>query len=103
MEVYPLHSEEHLNKPLWLVCGYKYSPEVIPCLIRHHDEGLVIWGYSVYRNSPGFRTYGTALSSFYSMRVKEYGWNLPLRFFDDQDSALLYVKELTRIHPSLLC
>jgi len=79
------------NIPLWVVYGYDSFPSILCCKIwpSRGDGVLYIWGYSVYRNSPGFRTLGQS--------AVNWALSVPnVKFFDDQDEALAYLKQLTK-------
>jgi len=58
-----------------------------------------IWGYSVYKRSPGFRTLGAAVESnqYCDWVVKHNP-----KFFLTQEEALGYLKELTTPKQSAL-
>jgi len=79
---------EFLDRPLWCVYGEQCFPSMICCKVIHDDRyGPTIWGYSVYRNSPGFRTLGRNLKTW----VKQ---NKAI-FFADQMMALQFMANIT--------
>jgi hypothetical protein len=86
----PLDPTNH-DKPLWIVCGaYVHEPVLLLAKInRHATCGLTIWGYSVYRRQPGFRTLGLALAKW--SERQGYG---PF-YFDAQAAALAHLAKLT--------
>lgn len=88
MLVDPRDSKNH-RRTLWCVYGPDCFPTVFACQIIPHGDGAAIWGYSVYRGKPGFRTLGRELSG---------GWieENDARFFDNQQEALNYLLLLTR-------
>lgn len=59
------------------------------CIVRDHPTcGLTIWGYSVYRRSPGFRTLGLSL--------KEWRKEVESpKFFEHQVHALSHLADIT--------
>jgi hypothetical protein len=74
----------NFNKPLWVVYGSKYQPSVLCCLINNTSGYTVIWGYSVWANSAGFRTLGQCLSTWMEKSDE-------VLFFDVQVTALEYL------------
>jgi hypothetical protein len=84
------------GRPLWVIYGPKCHPTFICAKLRAYNEkhalqplgtagpNVCIWGYSVYKRVPGFRTMGTGIE----------GLDAP-HFFADQDEALGYLKKLT--------
>lgn len=56
------------NIPLWCVHGHEAHPS-IHCLKLKMSPAvtnfqLTVWGYSVYKGEPGFRTLGKSLTAF---------------------------------------
>lgn len=50
------------NQLLWFVYGEINSLYIDAVRLRVSSEfGFIVWGYSVYRRSPGFRTIGSSL------------------------------------------
>lgn len=79
-------------KPLWIIYGHAAFPQ-INCVILDKYQGVVnIWGYSVWKRSPGFRTLGTAFENF--QRRSEI-----LLFTHSQEEALDFLKNLTTPKP----
>lgn len=76
--------------PLWAVMVVHQGLAEIQCLkIRDQSNGdLHVWGYSVWRNSPGFRTLGIRLSAFTERFVS-------CAFYNDHDGALAALKVAT--------
>lgn len=84
------------GRPLWVVYGPKCSPTFIAAKLRAYTEKHVllpigysgpvvcIWGYSVYKRVPGFRTLGISVTELEKPHL-----------FADQDEALAYLKKLT--------
>jgi len=80
---------EHLDTPLWVVYGPDCFPTMFCCKVLNHPTcGLVIWGYSVYRRQPGFRTLGQSLQVWRDDHEKP-------KFFARQDNALLHLAKIT--------
>jgi hypothetical protein len=77
------------DKPLWVIYDYECFPSMLCCKINAATGTPCIWGYSVYKNSPGFRTIGTHLIKwmFKSHEVP--------RFFDIQVAAINYLIHIT--------
>ena len=72
------------NQPLWCVFGPESFPTLFCCVIRENVGAPVIWGYSVYRRKPGFRTLGQELDAWLAERKGDN----PL-FFASLSEALL--------------
>ena len=76
---------------LWCVYGPSCFPQVMCCKVipspREQYTPLTIWGYSVYRNSPGFRTLGIHF-------VKWMRDNPEAKFFRVRNEALAYLANL---------
>lgn len=82
------HLSENHNKVLWCVYGPECFPTMFSCVIKTASHIPAIWGYSVYKRSPGFRTLGREITG---------GWieENRAKFFSEQDDALDYLRELT--------
>jgi hypothetical protein len=82
--------ENYQDEPLWCIYGEsKYWPCILTCklITPGHNNSLNIWGYSVWKDTPGFRTLG--------IPVQE--WNKRhkfIKYFDDQKEALKYLSKL---------
>lgn len=88
------------GKPLWVVYGHECAPSLMCCKLLAYTSdhqllpigtkgtNVVIWGHSVYRNKPGFRTLGQNIDSWAGKSI--YG---PY-FFESQKNAL---EEICRI------
>lgn len=79
-----------LNKQvLWLVYGRDTS--LYMDVVKVHDNGqwgYTVWGYSMYRRSPGFRTIGRSF--------KELSTTHPIaKLFIDQTEAIQYYMSLS--------
>ena len=88
----PFDRQNH-NKPLWVLFGSEAWPQVL--CARIHGYGPSIWGYSVYRRSPGFRTLGRDLRAWISEQERAL-------FFDDHDAMLAELKKWTTPHPKAI-
>lgn len=94
MKVDPLDEANH-DKPLWLVYGHEAWPSFLCCKINLKRHGYpVIWGFSVYRRSPGFRTIGQDVRTWMQATTDRMGYTL-WEFYDNQDEALARLKKLT--------
>lgn len=83
------------DKPLWVVYGVNCFPSIICCkLTLHHKDDVVIWGHSVYRRSPGFRTLGKSVITWINDYKQNFGYDL-FEFYDSQDEALDRIRKLT--------
>lgn len=90
-----------LNTPLWCVYGPNCFPTVFCCMINEpNGGGRAIWGYSVYKRSPGFRTLGQMVgdSKYCGNWIEENS----AKFFLTQDEAFDYLKQLTTPKKSAL-
>ena len=102
-----LKDPKNHGKPLWAVYGYDFTPSLMCCKLLaytadHHllpvganGATVVIWGYSVYRGKPGFRTLGQDVEKWCIARSDE---PRP-RFFESQDLALEEMRKLTTPSP----
>lgn len=90
-EVNPI---DHQNVPLWVVYGItKHHTQIrVVCASSSRDGSVNIWGYSEYKNSPAYRTDGTAVQQFIDTHAYP---KFEPAFFIDQDAALDYLKRLT--------
>lgn len=82
-EVSPL-DPQHAGKPLWCVYGPDCFPSLICCRIKDGN----IWGYSVWKRQPGFRTLGISLEAFAKERETP-------RFYAAQADALERLAKIT--------
>lgn len=77
---------QNFNKILWCVHGTVAHP-LIHCLKikpSPHNDGHYVWGYSVWKREPGFRTLGISVRQF------KGGKDLFL-FFEKKIDALDYL------------
>lgn len=80
---------EHIDETMWAVYGPESFPSLICCRVLNHPTcGPTIWGYSVYRRQPGFRTLGQDLKIW----EMSHDW---VYFFNDHDKALAFMKIIT--------
>lgn len=74
---------------LWCVHGVESFPVIICCKVNKHPScGLTIWGHSVYRRQPGFRTLGAGLDGWMATHSMT-------EFYDDHEEALDRIRDLT--------
>lgn len=86
---------EHHDRVLWCVHGVACFPTMFCCKIRAHAEyGAIIWGYSVYRRKPGFRTLGRNVNSWMQELKEKFGCSM-FEFYDDHSEAIKRVTQLT--------
>lgn len=89
-------NKEFIDTPLWCIYGPECFPVIFCCKISdtvHETPSPVIWGYSVYKEIPGFRTLGRHLTEWIE-EVKNLFGTEPI-FFNRQDEALTYLGKLT--------
>lgn len=79
---------QYLDTPLWCVYGPDCFPTMFACRINNASGRPAIWGYSVYKRSPGYRTLGREVRGGW---VEEHN----AKFFTSQDNAIDYLRELT--------
>lgn len=88
MQIDPTQKENH-DKPLWVVYGVDCFPSLLLCKVNDHATcGPTIWGYSIYKRIPGFRTLGLSLKEWMAREEKP-------RFFDTQAEAFGLLAKLT--------
>ncbi len=56
--------QQHWNKPLFVVYGSTGFPQMLCCKVRLNDGVATIWGFSIWRRTPGFRTLGIKLKTW---------------------------------------
>jgi len=95
MRVFPVQNPDCWNKPLWVIYGYDCFPSILCCKINNGN----IWGFSIYRRSPGFRTLGMNLETWYNEEGKAHTQMVP-EFYDDHEEALEKLRKITS-HPKL--
>ena len=73
--------------PIWCVYGDENWLQFIVCRKRDYlNQASALWGYSVYRRQPGFRTLGVGAD--WCIKNK-------CRFFASQEDALAYLRVAT--------
>jgi hypothetical protein len=86
---------ENLDRTLWCVHGVACFPVIFCCKIRAHAEfGPIIWGYSVYKGQPGFRTLGRNVNTWQQGLQDKFRWDL-FEFYDDHAEAIQRITQLT--------
>jgi len=86
---------ENQDRVLWCVHGVACFPEIFCCKIRADAEyGPIIWGYSVYRRKPGFRTLGRNVNSWMRELQEKFGCSM-FEFYDDHAEAITRITQLT--------
>lgn len=87
LSVEDLQDQKWHNVPLYCVYGSTAYPTIIGCIVSAKTGRLVIWGFSRYNRSPGFRTLGVELAA----------WALPqhAKFFSTSEAAFAHI--MTRI------
>lgn len=79
---------QYRDVPLWCVYGYDCFPEIIACTVHDHGQySLCVWGYSVYRRQPGYRTLGRELQAWMSQYKM-------VEFFAKQEDAIMFINKL---------
>jgi hypothetical protein len=79
----------HHNTPLWAVYDWN-GPAVLACRVNTLQGKATIWGYSVWKRQPGYRTLGVNLSDWRSTARNPV-------FFDKQSEA---IEEVVKRLPS---
>ena len=74
----------HWDKPLWVIYDYDCFPSIVCLKINNASGTPSVWGYSLYRNTAGFRTLGQGLSTW-------MGKSEMVLFFDVQEHAMAYL------------
>jgi len=75
-----------LGVVLWGVYGPDCFPTIFPCKLRNYPvHGRAIWGFSIYRRKPSFRTLGTG---------KDWADKNGLRLFRSKTAAFAEVSRL---------
>lgn len=85
-------ANNYTDRPLWCVYGPSCFPTLFCCKIKLQDIDIsefdyCIWGYSVYKRKPGFRTLGRA--------VKPWAKQNDAKFFLDQEDALAFLQKIS--------
>ncbi len=75
------------QRPLWIVYGRECFPQLLCCKLNM-TETLDIWGYSIYKRSPGFRTLGLNYHKWAATHAMCF-------VFAEQQHALDVLKEIT--------
>lgn len=83
-----VNNEQYHDIPLWCVYGPDSFPSILCCKIQRRTEGLVIWGFSIYKRSPGFRTLGITVEEWRKRYDK-------CKFFDKHEDAIELIMKLT--------
>jgi len=93
----------HHDRALWVVYGTEGFPEMLCCKLRAytstHDllpagtagPEVCVWGYSVWRGKPGFRTLGQTIEGW----TAGVQFAMPPEFYATQEAALARMRELT--------
>lgn len=83
-------SDLPLDTPLWCVYGMKCSPSILACVIKKDMSGeKTIWGYSIYKKQPGYRTLGQHLKAWLNNEFHQNAF-----FFTAQADAIAYLSAL---------
>lgn len=83
------------DRTLWCVHGFDCFPEIFCCKIHLDAEyEPIIWGYSVYRHEPGFRTLGQNVNEWMQRQRDKFGCDL-FEFYDDHAEAIARITQLT--------
>lgn len=82
------YDPQYCDISLWCVYGYDCFPEIIACKLHNHGEyGINIWGYSVYKRKPGYRTLGRQVGEWMEQHKM-------VKFFDNKEDALAFIGKL---------
>lgn len=96
MLVDPNLPENH-DRVLWCVHGVECFPAIFCCKIHMDNKyGPTIWGYSVYRRQPGFRTLGMNVNTWMQELREKFGYGYSMfEFYDDHAEAIARITQLT--------
>ncbi len=78
------------NRVLWLVTqwGNGNVTQLDTVVIKDHPScGPVLWGYSVYRRSPGFRTIGSSVEYM----IAQYRYEVVELFYTEDEARHFYL------------
>lgn len=93
MKITDYHDPVNHGKNLWLVYGQKLFPSILCCQLKRSSMGPAIWGFSVYRRSPGFRTVGREVDTWIE-ELKARGEDM-FELYDSQEEALQRLGDIT--------
>lgn len=81
---------QHWDKPLFVVYGSSAFPSLLCCKVLHRttypDKDPCIWGFSIWRRTPGFRTLGIKLKDWVERETDP-------RFYLSQEEAFEAIRE----------
>lgn len=80
-------ASHHWDKPLFVVYGPGSFPSLLCCKVRLNEGVPTIWGFSIWRRSPGFRTLGIHLETWVEREDNP-------RFYLSQEDALEDIRGL---------
>ena len=89
-------NSQYFDKILWCLHGYDSHPSINCVKIEVSSNGSepIVWGYSEWRNEPGFRTLGQSLSNFKGLKKL-------FLFFENKEDALEYLSIILEPKPCL--
>lgn len=81
---------QYWDKPLFVVYGSSAFPSLLCCKVLHRttypDKDPCIWGFSIWRRTPGFRTLGIKLETWVERETDP-------RFYLSQEEAFEAIRE----------
>lgn len=77
---------QYWDKPLFVVYGSSAFPSLLCCKVRLNDGVPTIWGFSIWRRTPGFRTLGIKLKTWVEQETDP-------RFYLTQEEAFEAIRE----------
>lgn len=77
---------QHWDKPLFVVYGSSAFPSLLCCKVRLNEGVPTIWGFSLWRRTPGFRTLGIKLKTWVERETDP-------RFYLSQEEAFEAIRE----------
>lgn len=80
------------DKRLWIIYEYACFPSVLAAKLRLYEGSIIIWGYSVYKGEPGYRTLGITLDEWAARNPK--GRGTVLSFYDNQEEMMSALNKL---------
>lgn len=103
MKIDDLNNKANHDKPLWVVYGHDCFPSILCCKLKWYPQNYMhsnlpemvcIWGFSIYRRSPGFRTLGVNVDTWMNDNKTKFGYTL-FEFYDDHGEAIERIRNLT--------
>lgn len=84
------------GRPVWCVYGVECAPQIVCCKLVSKDQhqDTTMWGLSVYKGRPGFRTMGREVNTWMAEMKDKYRWSM-FEFYDNHEEALDRIRLFT--------